>query len=122
MNCVTHGEAEVYCATREMRLPTEAEWEYAATSPVKDGAADLLGGLAEWVADFMGPYREGQQVNPKGPETGAQRVIRGGSLRGSRAPADKADVMTKLAPKAREGAAPAQRADNLGFRCAKPIR
>jgi eukaryotic-like serine/threonine-protein kinase len=122
MNCVSHGEAEAFCSTRGMRLPTEAEWEYAASSPAKDGPVDLVGGVAEWVADFMGPYGEGQQVNPKGPETGTQRVVRGGSLRGTRAPNDKPDATAKLATKAREGAAPAQRVVTLGFRCAKSIR
>ncbi len=30
VNCVNYKQAEAYCASREARLPTEFEWEYAA--------------------------------------------------------------------------------------------
>ena len=43
------------------------------------GFSDMLGNVSEWTNDWYGTYSSGAQVNPTGPATGTQRVIRGGA-------------------------------------------
>ncbi len=43
------------------------------------GALDLGGNAWEWVGNFYGAYLSDDQVNPEGPESGSERILRGGS-------------------------------------------
>jgi formylglycine-generating enzyme required for sulfatase activity len=46
--------------------------------PNQYGLYDMHGNLQEWCSDWYGPYKDGPLRDPIGPETGEERVVRGG--------------------------------------------
>ena len=170
VNCVEWSMADRFCRAEGKRLPTEAEWEFAArgsdgrkypwgdkppsskhlnacgaeceawfkkkgapsdgtlysdsdgfptTAPVgsfPQGTSrweiqDIVGNVWEWTADYYADYPADDQTDPKGPDAGKTKVIRGGAWNGSYA--------DWVRPTFRFHTTPETRSHGIGFRCAK---
>lgn len=165
---VTWTEAADFCRNRGGRLPTEAEFEYAARAgdsgayiwgdsasqaclyanfadlslgrmlpswkafPCDDGEAlvapageyrpnrwgllDMAGNVWEWTSDWYAAdaYAKSPPRNPRGPDSGTGRVIRGGSWLSS-PDGGRAAYRDGFQPEGRYNGA-------IGFRCVYPSR
>jgi formylglycine-generating enzyme required for sulfatase activity len=76
-----------------------------------DGIADLAGNVEEWVGDWYQEYPVMSEWNPRGPDSGDERVIRGGSHHHAR---------PWLRGASRGHDLPSARRPYRGFRCARP--
>jgi formylglycine-generating enzyme required for sulfatase activity len=88
------------------RNRTVAIASLSGASPL--GVRDMAGNAREWCQDRLGRYPAGVQTDPRGPSSGDQRVLRGGSWGGY---ADDVRAMD------RDGAKPGTRNKYNGFRC-----
>jgi len=93
---------------------------YVNTAPVGSypedvswcGALDMSGNISEWVNDWSGSYSSESELNPTGPTSGAEKILRGCNCYSQPAYCRGA---------ARPFVSPDTRFDNLGFRCASSV-
>ena len=79
-----------------------------------DGVLDLAGNAMEWTADFyrIEPPQATSTINPRGPDAGAMRVLRGGSWR-------QPPFFARTTY--REAAVADTRSPEIGFRCLRGV-
>lgn len=159
---VTWNDAHAYARANGKRLPTEAEWEYAArgglegepfpwgselepgdehwmnvwqgrfprTNAVADGyygtcpvdafppnaygLRNMTGNTWEWCADWFSRsyHTRDRRTNPRGPQAGTHKAIRGGSY------LSHASYCRRYRVSARSSLTPDSSSGDVGFRCA----
>ena len=84
-------------------------WARSPEGDSPDGIADLSGNVSEWVWDWSARYEADAITNPKGPDEGTYKILRGGGFR------ETADALRATD---RVEADPRSRSEGIGFRCA----
>lgn len=77
------------------------------------GVLDMGGNVSEWVGDWFGEYDLDEVDNPKGPNAGETRVVRGGAWVGQSAELFRTGR--------RESVSPSTVSSAIGFRCVSTV-
>jgi formylglycine-generating enzyme required for sulfatase activity len=104
-----HGVALTALYSADDGYPTTAPVGKFEAGRSRFGPYDVAGNVWEWVADWFAPYGAEPKTNPKGPDTGEKKVIRGGAWNGS--------YTSWLRPSFRYAQDPAALSYGIGFRC-----
>ena len=85
----------------------------AQKQPNAWGLHDMHGNVWEWLQDYLADYPPESVRDPRGPSTGGQRVVRGGSWYHPAASSRSTD---------RRGVSPESRGIVLGLRLVRTVR
>ena len=106
-----HEHANYFGTSRNVKTGRD-KFELAANGrsfpPNAWGIYDMVGNVAEFVADFYSAYAEETVTDPRGPAEGEERIVRGGSW---------AATAIQLRTSSRERVKPGFNANYVGFRC-----
>jgi formylglycine-generating enzyme required for sulfatase activity len=119
-------EGEHRCNIWQGNFPSYNSLEdgYLGTAPARSfppngyGLYNMAGNVWEWCADWFSAdfHRTAPRVNPRGPDAGTAKVIRGGSFLCHRSYCNRYRVA------ARSSNTPDSSASNMGFRCVSDPR